>query len=168
MAFWIAFVFAGVFALWQVVLTYQSWSIQNALLRHQTQKGEAVVTRVSSLNRRGGWCTIEIWAEIPVAGSTPISIKGPGGYLSLIGRQMDWFDCRTRERPAAYTKMIAVGDRIPVFYAIDDPSVNRPAWVDYPAMESRVRFMPVISLALAVGLLFCAVCFQKGSTKFRY
>jgi hypothetical protein len=53
--------------------------------------------------------------------------------------------------------MIEGGSSIPVVYAIDEPFINRPAWVDYPAIMAKRRFTPSLSVLAVIGVLLLGV-----------
>jgi hypothetical protein len=69
--------------------------------------------------------------------------------------------CRAIDRPPQYQKVIEVGDSVPILYVIDDPSVNRPLWVDYPLQMRRVRLIPWISALITIVLLTFATVYQR-------
>lgn len=161
LALWICFGVAGIFTGWQLYITYQTWHINRSLQDHETRSGSALVRQVSQIRRRGGTCGIYFEGEFTDALSgKQFSVIGPGPH-GVIGTTVEWMTCRAIDRPPQYQKVIEVGDSVPILYVIDDPSVNRPLWVDYPLQMRRVRLIPWISALITIVLLTFATVYQR-------
>jgi hypothetical protein len=160
LALWVMFGVSSVFTFWQLLITYQAWSFNTYLRSHKNDIGDALVTMVLSHSQRGV-CTILLAAEFtdPSTGKQ-VSVVGPGPH-GVIGKRFEWMACEAINRPSAYQKTISVGDHVPIFYAVTDPSKNRPAWVDYQQQMSRVWLIPWISALMSLSLLTTAIAYQR-------
>lgn len=160
-ALWLIVGLSSLFTFWQLLITYQSWSINRYLLKHENHSGSALVTSVARITQRGGTCGIYIAAEFtdPSTGKR-ISVMGPGPH-GVIGKKVAWMACRAIDRPSAYQKALSVGDNVEVVYAVSEPSVNRPVWIDYDSRNSRVWLMPWISVSVTFGVLTLAIFYTQ-------
>lgn len=145
-------VFAGVSWLFAACVYYplfEAWRVDGYLEAHPTHSVQALVTRVTQHSYRS--CQITFEASFVAAESgTRFRLKSPGksGY---VGTEIAWASCGS-PGPIDLGRRIAVGDRIPVLYAIDNPDVNRPGWSDYGTMVEQGWPVRWFFLGLAVVL----------------
>ncbi len=158
-------IFAGVswlFALCVYFPLVQAWRVDNYLQTHPTRTVQALVTRVIKHTYRSCQITFEAGFADPESGKR-FRLQSPGksGY---VGTEISWAPCGS-PGPIDLGRRIAMGDRVPVLYAIDDPDVNRPGWTDYeqvvePGWPLRWLFL---GLALVLTTLAAVVYRNRRS-----
>ena len=124
-------IFVGVswlFALCVYFPLFQSWRFDNYLQTHPTRSAQALVTHVTMHIQRSCQITFEAGFADPVSGKR-FQLQGPG-RSGFVGTDIAWAPCG-QPGPIELGRRIAVGDRVPVLYALDDPAVNRPGWTSY-------------------------------------
>jgi hypothetical protein len=157
-ALWIAAGVLWLFTAFVHFTFFQQWRADNYLRRHPTQSAQASVTRV--ISNPGRTCLITLEADFQVPGSgARFQLTGPGknGY---VGADVLWAPCG-RRGPIDFGRRVAVGDRVPVLYAVDDPAMNRAQWIDYPQRMERVRAFRWILVSLALVLTTCTIAYQN-------
>jgi hypothetical protein len=156
-------VFAGVswlFALCVYFPLVRAWQVDNYLQTHATRSAQALVTRVSKHNYRSCQITFEADFTVPESGRH-FRLRSPGksGY---VGTEIPWAPCGS-PGPIDLGRRMAVGDRVPVLYAVDDPGVNRPGWTDYEQVVDHGWPLRWLFLGMALGLTTFAIVYRNGA-----
>ena len=157
-ALWFCVTACAFFTAYVNYVTYRQSSINDYLVSHPTQTAQATVTKVFSEDHwltKHPWCAIFVEASFtdPTSGRKA-SLTGTDHY-GFIGTHIQWSDCDDRLAPVGHGRKIAVGDHVPVVYAIANPLVNRPGWMDY-GFQVR-RGWPVCWTALGITVLLTIV-----------
>lgn len=154
-ALWSGVAACAFFTAYAGYINYRMSSIEGYLVSHSTQTVQASVTRVFSQSHwltKHPWCAIFVEASFmdPISGRK-FSLTGPDHY-GFLGSQIEWSDCDDRYGPIDYGRKLAVGDHVPAVYAIVDPNINRPGWIDYSFRLHRGWLACWVALSMTVLL----------------
>jgi hypothetical protein len=152
-ALWFGVAACAFFTAYVAYISYRMFAINDYLVTHPTQTAHATVTKVFSRDHRltkHPWCAIVFEASFTDPMSRRrFSLTGPDHY-GFVGTHIEWSDCDDLIGPIDYGRKLSVGDDVPVVYAVANPSVNRPGWIDYGV---RIH-TGTVACSIALGMTF--------------